>query len=55
MATTNMTASEKVVRDGYAIAERQEVEAFIAHFTPDGCSATRAPGRSFAGETWRSR
>jgi ketosteroid isomerase-like protein len=49
MATTNMTASEKVVRDGYAIAERQEVEAFIAHFTPDGVFRNKGTGQEFQG------
>jgi ketosteroid isomerase-like protein len=49
MSTTSMTANEKVVRDGYAIAERQEVEAFIAHFTPDGVFRNQGTGQEFRG------
>jgi ketosteroid isomerase-like protein len=49
MTTTSMTANEKVVREGYAIAERMEVEAFIAHFTPDGVFRNMGTGQEFRG------
>jgi hypothetical protein len=49
MSMTNATANEKVVRDGYAIAERQEAEAFIAHFTPDGMFRNKSTGQEFRG------
>ena len=47
--STNMTASEKVVRDGYAIAERVDVDGFIAHFTPDGVFRNNGTGQEFRG------
>ena len=49
MSTTNMTVTEKVVRDGYAIAERQDAEGFIAHFTPDGVFRNMGTGQDFRG------
>ncbi len=49
MSTTNMIVNEKVVRDGYAIAERQDAEGFIAHFTPDGVFRNKGTGQEFRG------
>jgi ketosteroid isomerase-like protein len=49
MSATNMTANEKVVRDGYAIAERVDAEGFIAHFTPDGVFRNNGTGQEFRG------
>jgi len=49
MSATSTTSNEKVVRDGYAIAERQDAEAFTAHFTPDGIFRNKGTGQEFRG------
>ena len=49
MSTKNVTANERVVRDGYAVAERQDAEAFIATFTPDGVFRNKGTGQEFRG------
>jgi ketosteroid isomerase-like protein len=49
MTTTSMTANEKVVRDGYSIAERMDVEAFIGHFTPEGVFRNMGTGQEYRG------
>ena len=49
MSAMGTTSNEKAVRDGYVIAERQDAEAFIAHFTPDGIFRNKGTGQEFRG------